>query len=565
MSIKKKKKILYTICGIFLILSFISIGSYAYLRFTTYGSDNLIKAGCLKITTLSETAGINIPDGIPTTDGDGILTTPYTITIKNTCNVDANYTTTLNAINNSDLTNKSKIKLAVNGSVTKGPKLLSDTKEYPVVTLAEKPEIVKESYLLDSGILKINEEKTYEIRLWIDINATEFIGSFESKVIIEATNANETSSVTNLANNWKSYLDGKINISEVETIYTENKIDNSTSRPVTVNGFETTASLIETIDVSEQQNGEVLLKVYRYTEQSGTSYKDKYILVIQQDGEVIAPVNSSGLFEGFNSCTNIDLTNLNTSNVTNMENMFKGCTNLENLDLTTFDTSKVTNAEGMFSSGESTGNISATIKVDNDKWTLTSDDYKGNVNITDDTGDTAVANLSKDWKSLIGSRTLRSGIYTENTIDATESRTINNMAVTLKETIDVSEQKNNKVLLRIYEYKQSQFITRYLGVIQQEGGVIAPTDSSSLFEGIATTYIDLEHLNTSNVTNMSRMFANSTELDTLNITTLDTSKVTNATSMFEGCDNLVEINVGCSWTLTSSDYGTLTGTINTVC
>lgn len=562
MSIKKKKKILYTMCGIFLILSFISIGSYAYLRFTTYGSDNLIQAGCLKITALSETAGINISNGIPTKDADGILTTPYTITIKNTCNVNANYTTTLNAINNSDLTNKSKIKLAVNGSVTKGPKLLSDTKEYPVVTLNEKPEIVKESYLLDSGILKINEERTYEIRLWIDINATEFVGNFESKVIIEATNANETSSVTNLANNWKSYLDGKINISEVKTIYTENKIDNSTSRPVTVNNIETTASLIHTIDVSEQHNEKVLLKVYQYMEQISSSYRDRYIIVIQQDGGVVAPTDSSNLFSGFSLCTTMDLSNLTTSNVTNMSNMFQGCTNLENLDLTTFDTSKVTNAEGMFSSGESTGNISATIKVDNDKWTLTSDDYTGDVNIT---SDTVVSNLSNSWKNILGSRTLRAGIYTENTIDDTYSRTIDNMAVTLKETIDVSEQENNQVLLRLYEYTEDDR-TQLVGVFQQEGGVIAPADSSSLFEGLSTKIIDLSYMNTSNVTNMSRMFASSSSiLTTLNLSSFDTSKVTNATSMFDGFSTSTEIIVGCSWTLTSSDYGTLTGTINTVC
>lgn len=53
----------------------------------------------------------------------------------------------------------------------------------------------------------------------------------------------------------------------------------------------------------------------------------------------------------FSSCynlTSIDVSSFNTSNVTDMTNMFNSCNNLATLDLSNFDTSKVTNMNMMF-------------------------------------------------------------------------------------------------------------------------------------------------------------------------------------------------------------------------
>ena len=46
--------------------------------------------------------------------------------------------------------------------------------------------------------------------------------------------------------------------------------------------------------------------------------------------------------------TNLNLSNWNTSNVTDMSGMFSGCTNLEELDLSSFDTRNVTDMRAMF-------------------------------------------------------------------------------------------------------------------------------------------------------------------------------------------------------------------------
>ena len=79
-------------------------------------------------------------------------------------------------------------------------------------------------------------------------------------------------------------------------------------------------------------------------------------------GKVIAPANCSSLFYGINQLTSIDLSGLDTSNVTNMDYMFYGCSALTEIDLSSFDTSKVPNMSYMFS------NCGALTKIDLSKF-----------------------------------------------------------------------------------------------------------------------------------------------------------------------------------------------------
>ena len=58
--------------------------------------------------------------------------------------------------------------------------------------------------------------------------------------------------------------------------------------------------------------------------------------------------NMETMFYGLSSLTTLDLSNFNTSQVTSMVDMFSGMRKLITLDLSNFDTSKVTNMETMF-------------------------------------------------------------------------------------------------------------------------------------------------------------------------------------------------------------------------
>ena len=56
----------------------------------------------------------------------------------------------------------------------------------------------------------------------------------------------------------------------------------------------------------------------------------------------------AGMFRGCSKLASLNLRNLNTSNVTNMNSMFYGCMGLNSLDLSNADFSKVRNSANMF-------------------------------------------------------------------------------------------------------------------------------------------------------------------------------------------------------------------------
>ena len=55
----------------------------------------------------------------------------------------------------------------------------------------------------------------------------------------------------------------------------------------------------------------------------------------------------SGLFSGDSKLENIDVSSINTSNVSNMSSMFYGCSSIKKLDLSSFDTKNVSNMSGL--------------------------------------------------------------------------------------------------------------------------------------------------------------------------------------------------------------------------
>ena len=57
----------------------------------------------------------------------------------------------------------------------------------------------------------------------------------------------------------------------------------------------------------------------------------------------------ASMFNGCSSLKEINLSNFNTNNVTDMAYMFTGCSSLKDLNLSNFNTNNVTNMEYMFS------------------------------------------------------------------------------------------------------------------------------------------------------------------------------------------------------------------------
>ncbi len=105
------------------------------------------------------------------------------------------------------------------------------------------------------------------------------------------------------------------------------------------------ATATESWDISEAGDGSVMAYVEDDEKNDGNS---TYKLTIGGKGGIIANENMIGYFLALLKMTSIDLSALDTSEVTNMSYMFAGCSSLTSLDLSNFDTSKVTDMSGMF-------------------------------------------------------------------------------------------------------------------------------------------------------------------------------------------------------------------------
>ena len=110
---------------------------------------------------------------------------------------------------------------------------------------------------------------------------------------------------------------------------------------------------VQSWDVSERQDGSVMAWIVDDTETEGY-----YKLYIGGDGGVTANPNSSTLFSSLKSVKTIDLSNLDTSYVTDMNYMFDGMSHLENITFgEKFDTSNVTNMNQMFATWDSVSQL----------------------------------------------------------------------------------------------------------------------------------------------------------------------------------------------------------------
>lgn len=97
-------------------------------------------------------------------------------------------------------------------------------------------------------------------------------------------------------------------------------------------------------------NGETYIERYEFT---FATYSDRpwngdqaYIRTIEV-GSIISPISTAYWFYD-TTCYSADLSNLNTDNVTDMNNMFNACYNLNSVDLSSFNTINVTSMEMMF-------------------------------------------------------------------------------------------------------------------------------------------------------------------------------------------------------------------------
>ena len=322
---------------------------------------------------------------------------------------------------------------------------------------------------------------------------------------------------------WQSTYQGKISTVDV--------LDNK-NVPSTV---------VASWDVSEKQNKSIMAWIIDDPNNSGM-----YKLYIGGDGGVAAPINSSNLFDGykgsFSKTKTMNLTNLDTSRVTNMSTMFRNCISLTSLDLSSFDTSNVTSMYHMFSSCSSLTDLNlSSFKTNN----VTDMNYMFDScsSLTSlDVSKFNTSNVTNMYSMFGGCSSLTNlDVSNFNTSNVTGMGSMFSSCSKLT-NLDVSNFDTSNVTDMGSMFNGCSSLTN-LDVSKFNTSKVM--DMSSMFNYCSSlTNLDVSKFNTSNVTNMFAMFVGCSSLNSLDVSKFNTSKVTKMGGMFAGCSSLTSLNLG---------------------
>ena len=204
--IKKKKRKLSIYYGLLVTVICIIGVSFAWFRLYLSQTENntIASRTCFNTTLTEDTSKISLTDAFPITDEDGLKQTPFTFTIKNNCNsyvkvyitIDSTYRESTNTSYLKD--NYMKVNISPKGTTTGKSVILGSQ------TLTDL-ENNKKGYIIVSTGLNANEEKSYDLRIWMDSAVTTEQGlnkNWSGKIVVVSNASNKpTFAETILAKN----------------------------------------------------------------------------------------------------------------------------------------------------------------------------------------------------------------------------------------------------------------------------------------------------------------------------------------------------------------------------
>ena len=195
---KKKLKLYYGL--LVTVLCIIGV-SFAWFRLYLSQTENntIASRTCFNTTLTEDTSKISITDAFPITDEDGLKQTPFTFTIKNNCNsyvkvyitIDSTYRESTNTSYLKD--NYMKVNISPKGTTTSQSVILGSQ------TLTDL-ENNKKGYIIINTGLKANEEKSYDLRIWMDSSVTTEQGlnkNWSGKIVVVSSAAEEPAPAPN--------------------------------------------------------------------------------------------------------------------------------------------------------------------------------------------------------------------------------------------------------------------------------------------------------------------------------------------------------------------------------
>ena len=241
----------------------------------------------------------------------------------------------------------------------------------------------------------------------------------------------------------------------------------------------------------------------------------------------VFPENSLAIFLNFKA-TEIDLSNADTSNVTNMQSMFDNCINLKQVDISSFDTSNVTNMSFMFRGCSSLESL--------------------DVSSFDTSNVTNMSFMFCNCSSL--SELDVSHFVTTNTLHMNYifmgCSNLNELDVSNFDTSNVNDYSSMFTSCsKLKELDLSNFYTANCW-----------GSMSDMFAGCSSLEkVDVSSFNVIHVYLMNSMFDGCTSLTELDLSSFSTKYISSMSSMFRNCKNLETIYVSGEWSTESARFG----------
>ena len=226
--------------------------------------------------------------------------------------------------------------------------------------------------------------------------------------------------------------------------------------------------------------------------------------------------NLNNMFKGCTSITYINFSNFDTSNINTMIKIFYECNALESIDLSNFDTSSVTNMESMFYGCSKLQSI-----------------------ILSNFDTSKVENMDS---MFYGCRALHS--LDLSNFDTSSVINMQYMFYECGELQSIDLSKFNTILVKYMQYMFNG-CTKLQALILSSDFVTSKVENMEyMFNGCSQLQsLDLSSFVTPLVKNMANMFSGCSALKSINLLNFNTFQVSNMANMFSGCSSLISVDL----------------------
>ena len=263
-------------------------------------------------------------------------------------------------------------------------------------------------------------------------------------------------------------------------------------------------------------------------------------------------MNMDSIFRRMTNLTTIDLSNFDTSKVTDMSSMFSDMHNLTTLNLSNFNTSKVMYMNRMFTDMHNLTNLNIS-NFDTSQVTNMRDMFSNIRNlITLNLSNFNTSRVTDMGFMFYGMSSLTSlNLSNFNTSNVTDMSSMFAETHKLK-TLNLGHMNTNRVTM-MEKMFSNMWALENLDVSSFDTSNV--TNMAHMFGGLAKiTTLNLDNFNTSKVTDMSNMFNSMLVIENLSLPSFDTRNVTTMNGMFGGMEELKNLNISSFDTSSVRDF-----------